>query len=258
MEETPAVSSLRSVLHGLLEGTARLLAGSTPLQLSTFTLAHHFWIVWDDGTEQRRGPDQLGEQTPTLALPNGQLSRREEEPDALLGRVQRSEFGHRCALEGSSPIVLDAPAAAVHDEAQHTGTLKEAVPPLLLLLAQLLWFLRQAVTIFWEKMAHIEDSRWLWGTREQGRKYYKQLKPLTCLFTSFHFILAWTVKDLLLVHMTCRQKYVTLEHKSNICSNSQQYIVWVKIIHFSFMPKIIRILRSCSMKYISYHKYIKT
>uniref|UniRef100_A0A673LX66 Argininosuccinate synthase n=1 Tax=Sinocyclocheilus rhinocerous TaxID=307959 RepID=A0A673LX66_9TELE len=27
-----------------------------------------------------------------------------------------------------------------------------------------------------------------------------------------------------------------------ICSNSQQYIVWVKIIHFSFMPKIIRIL----------------
>ncbi len=33
-----------------------------------------------------------------------------------------------------------------------------------------------------------------------------------------------------------------------ICSNSQQYIVWVKIIHFSFMPKIIRILRSCSMK----------
>ncbi len=27
-----------------------------------------------------------------------------------------------------------------------------------------------------------------------------------------------------------------------ICSNSQQYILWVKIIHFSFMPKIIRIL----------------
>ncbi len=32
-----------------------------------------------------------------------------------------------------------------------------------------------------------------------------------------------------------------------ICSNSQQYIVWVKIIDFYFMPKIIRILRSCSM-----------
>ncbi len=33
-----------------------------------------------------------------------------------------------------------------------------------------------------------------------------------------------------------------------ICSNRQQYIVWVKIIHFSFMPKIIRILRSRSIK----------
>ncbi len=42
---------------------------------------------------------------------------------------------------------------------------------------------------------------------------------------------------------------VTLEHKTRyICSNSQKYIVWVKIINFSFMPKIIRILRSCSMK----------
>ncbi len=34
----------------------------------------------------------------------------------------------------------------------------------------------------------------------------------------------------------------------DICSNSQQYTVWVKIIHISLMPKIIRILRSCSMK----------
>ncbi len=45
--------------------------------------------------------------------------------------------------------------------------------------------------------------------------------------------------------------FVTLEHKSSlkslayIYSNSQQ---WVKIIDFSFMPRIIRILRSCSMK----------
>ncbi len=42
--------------------------------------------------------------------------------------------------------------------------------------------------------------------------------------------------------------FLTLEHKSSvkslgyICSNSQQYIVWVKIIIFSFMPKIIRTL----------------
>ncbi len=48
-------------------------------------------------------------------------------------------------------------------------------------------------------------------------------------------------------------KYVSLDHKGSvkslgyICSNSQQYIVWVKIIDFSFIPKIFRILRSCSM-----------
>ncbi len=36
-----------------------------------------------------------------------------------------------------------------------------------------------------------------------------------------------------------------------ICSNRQQYIVWVKIIDFSFMPKIIKILRLCSMKIFS-------
>ncbi len=48
--------------------------------------------------------------------------------------------------------------------------------------------------------------------------------------------------------------YVTLEHKTSLKSlgciyrNSQKYIVWVKIIDFPFMPKIIRILRSCSMK----------
>ncbi len=39
---------------------------------------------------------------------------------------------------------------------------------------------------------------------------------------------------------------MTLDHKTSlmslrhICSNSQQYIVWVKIIDFYFMPKIIR------------------
>ncbi len=35
---------------------------------------------------------------------------------------------------------------------------------------------------------------------------------------------------------------------SSTGGNSQQYIVWVKIIHFYYMPKIIRILKSCSMK----------
>uniref|UniRef100_A0A672KE55 Sodium-coupled neutral amino acid transporter 4-like n=1 Tax=Sinocyclocheilus grahami TaxID=75366 RepID=A0A672KE55_SINGR len=36
-----------------------------------------------------------------------------------------------------------------------------------------------------------------------------------------------------------------------ICSNSQQYIVWVKIIDFSFMPKIIRILSKDHMQTVS-------
>ncbi len=57
--------------------------------------------------------------------------------------------------------------------------------------------------------------------------------------------------------MMNKEIYMTLEHKSShkqhsyICSNRQQYIVWVKIIHFYFMPKIIRILRSCSIKIFS-------
>ncbi len=40
--------------------------------------------------------------------------------------------------------------------------------------------------------------------------------------------------------------YVTLEHKTSVTSlgyiynSSQKYIGWVKIIDFSFMPKIIR------------------
>ncbi len=50
---------------------------------------------------------------------------------------------------------------------------------------------------------------------------------------------------------------MSLEHKSSvkllgyIYNNSQKYIVSVKIIDFYFMPKIIRILRSCSMKIFS-------
>jgi len=51
-------------------------------------------------------------------------------------------------------------------------------------------------------------------------------------------------------NMTLEHKYSHTQHRY-ICSNSQQYIVWLKIIHFSFMPKKIRILRSCSMKIFS-------
>ncbi len=54
-----------------------------------------------------------------------------------------------------------------------------------------------------------------------------------------------------------RDTHVTLEHRSShkqhrcICSNRQQYTVWVKIIHLYFMPKNIMIVRSCSMKIFS-------
>ncbi len=54
--------------------------------------------------------------------------------------------------------------------------------------------------------------------------------------------------DILIIWPAPVYIYVTLEHKSSlkslgyIYSNSQKYIVWVKITDFSFMPKIIRIL----------------
>lgn len=51
------------------------------------------------------------------------------------------------------------------DEAEHAQPLKEAVPPLLLV-AQLAHTLLQAVTIFREKMAHIDET--LGREREKG------------------------------------------------------------------------------------------
>ncbi len=42
----------------------------------------------------------------------------------------------------------------------------------------------------------------------------------------------------------------SLKSLGYICSNSQQYIVWVKMIDLYFIPKYIL--------YISYHKYKKT
>ncbi len=53
------------------------------------------------------------------------------------------------------------------------------------------------------------------------------------------------------IYYDCRtvlRPCVTLEHKTSlkshgyICRNSQKYIAWVKIIDFSFMPEISRIL----------------
>ncbi len=43
----------------------------------------------------------------------------------------------------------------------------------------------------------------------------------------------------------------------HICSNSQQYIAWVKIIDFTFMPKSLDI-NFMFHEDILYRKYIKT
>ncbi len=54
--------------------------------------------------------------------------------------------------------------------------------------------------------------------------------------------------------------YLTWEHKHSLkllgifVAIAKKYIVWVKIIYFYVMSKIIRILRSCSMKIFS--KYL--
>ncbi len=66
---------------------------------------------------------------------------------------------------------------------------------------------------------------------------------------AYYVIFAWP--NLTLDHKT------SLKSLGNIC-NSQKYIIWVKIINVSFIPKIIRILVKImfheDILYISYHK----
>ncbi len=72
--------------------------------------------------------------------------------------------------------------------------------------------------------------------------YLKYVVLLNFLFIKKYFMLS--------------QKYVTLDHKTSlkslgyICSNSQKYIVWVKIIDLYFMPKIIRKLSKDNVQWI--------
>lgn len=56
-------------------------------------------------------------------------------------------------------VVFKTTAVAVNDEAEHARQLQETVPLLLLPVMQLTCPLLQAVTIFREKMAHIDDSK---------------------------------------------------------------------------------------------------
>ncbi len=83
------------------------------------------------------------------------------------------------------------------------------------------------------------------------------LKRLLLLFPVFPWLKTGkrVLDSCMLPAAATRDTFVSLEHRrshkqhSYICSNSQQYTVWVKIIHFYFMP--FRILRLCSMKIFS-------
>ncbi len=65
---------------------------------------------------------------------------------------------------------------------------------------------------------------------------------------SYREFWVFSVNDNMHCFFPINSTFVTLEHKTSvkslgyICSNSQKNIVLVKIIDFSFMPKIIRIL----------------
>jgi len=89
--------------------------------------------------------------------------------------------------------------------------------------------------------------------REYNIKTLERLRWMSQSTTSAYDTIGHKDGDSFIVppHNFCQMsyKYVSLEHLSSlkslgyICSNSQQYIVWVKIIDFSLMPKIISILR---------------
>ncbi len=79
--------------------------------------------------------------------------------------------------------------------------------------------------------------------------FFLSLLFSSCLdlsLTYYFFLFFHIVSSLLFISSLL--SYVTLDHKTSlkshryICSNRQQYIVWVKMIHFSFMPKVSRIL----------------
>ncbi len=75
------------------------------------------------------------------------------------------------------------------------------------------------------------------------------IQVLNNMRVSIYFLNFWVefLNQVSLIVMICHYIFVTLDHKTShkshwcICCNSQ-HIAWVKIINFSFMPKIIRIL----------------
>ena len=150
--------------------------------------------------EDGRPWDQLGgdrrQQRPPLAFPDSQVPGRQQELGAVLGGRQYcvapselrgssradvnppdvrdadttvAETVSAAAVDGGFKVVavvVNAVSVAVDDEAQHAGPLQEAIPLLLLSVMLLGGSFLQAVTIFREKMAHIDDSKRLcWDIR---------------------------------------------------------------------------------------------
>lgn len=152
--------------------------------------------------EQDRGRDQLcghrRQKASPLALPHRQLPGRQQELGAVLarreGRVSLGELRRSRGSDADSDtrhadpsdaavvpptavsgglrvvaVLLKTAAVAVNDEAEHARQLQEAVPLLLLPVVQFASPLFQAMTIFREKMAHIDDSTKLCETKTKTK-----------------------------------------------------------------------------------------
>ncbi len=103
---------------------------------------------------------------------------------------------------------------------------------------------RQSLHFYFSLLFALSDFNLCFKPKKISGFFVVVLECNVYILKHFFHIIVYTIHSL----------YVTLEHKSSlkslgyICSKSQKYIVWVKIIDFSFMPRIIRILKSCSMK----------
>lgn len=154
-------------------------------------------------SEQHRGRDQFcghrRQKAPPLALPHRQLPGGQQELGAVLSRsegcVSFCELGRSCGAHANSDprhtnsddaavvpptavsgdgvrvvaVLLKTAAVAVNDEAEHARQLQEAIPLLLLSMVQFACSPFQAMTIFREKMAHIDDSTKLCKSGQQQR-----------------------------------------------------------------------------------------
>jgi len=84
------------------------------------------------------------------------------------------------------------------------------------------------------------------GKQCEDRNVQQRADDFSDLKKHFLHFCMWCFSKKSASFINCKP-YVTLDHKTSLklqgyCGNSQQNTVWVKIIDFSFMPKVIRIL----------------